>query len=137
MPIVIDGTNGIVGAPGGLTSAGLTGVGYTTGSGGTVTQATSKSTAVTLNTINGQITMNNAALAANGIVTFTVNNSLISSTDNVIVSIQTGNATVGRYLAYISSILSGNFSISVWNVSAVSLSDAVVLNFAIIKGATA
>ena len=36
-------------------------IGYV--SGGAVTQATNKSTAVTLNTQGGQITMNNAALA--------------------------------------------------------------------------
>ena len=40
--------------------------------GGTVTQATNKSTGVTLNTESGQITMNNAQLDAGTEVTFTV-----------------------------------------------------------------
>lgn len=40
------------------------GIGYQAGSGGAVMQATSKGTSVTLNKPSGQITMNNAALAA-------------------------------------------------------------------------
>lgn len=43
---------------------GTGGIGYQTGSGGTVTQATSKSTAVTLNKLSGRITLNAEALAA-------------------------------------------------------------------------
>ena len=43
-------------------------IGPTTG--GTVTQATNKSTGVTLNTESGQITMNDAALAAAAEVSF-------------------------------------------------------------------
>ncbi|NBS24587.1 MAG: hypothetical protein EBS78_11605 [Altererythrobacter sp.] len=38
------------------------GIGYGTGAGGTVTQATSKSTGVTLDKVCGEITMNNATL---------------------------------------------------------------------------
>ena len=49
--------------------------------GGTVTQATNKSTAVTLNAESGQITMNNAALAAAAEVSFTVNNDKVAATD--------------------------------------------------------
>jgi hypothetical protein len=43
--------------------------GYITGEGGTVAQATSKATAVTLNKKCGQITMHNASLAADTTVT--------------------------------------------------------------------
>jgi len=46
------------------------GLGYGTGSGGTVTQATSKTTNVTLNKTNGKITMNNASLGAGASATF-------------------------------------------------------------------
>ena len=60
-----------------LTGASST-LGYGTDAGGTVTQATSKSTAVTLNKPCGQITMNNAALAANTSVAFLFNNSLLA-----------------------------------------------------------
>jgi len=47
--------------------------------GGTVTQATNKGTAVTLNTESGQITMNGAELAGAAEVTFQVNNELLKS----------------------------------------------------------
>ena len=48
-------------------------------SGGTVTQATNKGTAVTLSTESGQITLNGAALADAAEVSFTVTNSRISA----------------------------------------------------------
>lgn len=117
-----------------VTGAG--GLGYGTGSGGTVTQATSKSTAVTLNKPTGQITMNNATLAANTEVGFQLNNSLIAATDNLIVTIPTSvpNFSSYRVKVYVGS---GNAAIYLKNESGASLSDAVVLNFAVIKGVTA
>ena len=51
-------------------------IGPTTG--GTVTQATGKSTGVTLNAASGQITMDDAALAAAAEISFTVTNSEFS-----------------------------------------------------------
>jgi hypothetical protein len=113
------------------------GLGYGTGAGGTVTQATSKSTAVTLNKPTGQITMNNAALAANSSVGFTLNNSLLGAADILLVSlVSTGLANVANYRVRASSA-SGVSIVILENVSAGSLSEAVVVNFAIIKGATA
>jgi 1-aminocyclopropane-1-carboxylate deaminase/D-cysteine desulfhydrase-like pyridoxal-dependent ACC family enzyme len=101
--------------------------------GGTVTQATSKATAVTLNTESGQITMNNAALAAAAEVSFTVNNDKISATDVVVVN--HGSAgTAGAYLAQANSIAAGSFKITVSNVSSASKSEAIVLNFVALKG---
>lgn len=113
------------------------GLGYGTGAGGTVTQATSKSTAVTLNKPTGQITMNNAALAANTAVSFVLNNSLLAATD--ILNLQANQSVASVYTNYdiFVSPGAGNAVITVKNKSAGSLSDALVLNFAIIKGATA
>ena len=136
MSTVIDGSAGIIGAPGGLTSAGTTGVGYTTGAGGTVTQATSKSTAVTLNTASGQITMNNAALAAGVTVQFTLNNSLIGINDLLLICPNANTGTGGGYTAICSAIAGAGAVIRVTNITGVSLSEAIQLNFAIIKGAT-
>ena len=69
--------------------------------GGTVTQATNKTTGVTLNTESGQITMNNAALAAAAEVSFTVTNSEIAATDVVVVNHGSagtaGSAGFGRH----------------------------------------
>jgi hypothetical protein len=66
---------------GAVVSTGAGGVGYATGAGGTVTQATTKSTGVTLNKITGQITMNNASLAAGTLVSFTLTDSTIAATN--------------------------------------------------------
>lgn len=113
------------------------GLGYGTGAGGTVTQATSKSTAVTLNKPTGQITMNNAALAAGATVNFDVTNSLFNtdgqSKDVVIVNCYNN----GNYRVEVRTTFGSAFRISVTNISGGSLSEALVLNFAIIKGATA
>jgi len=106
-------------------------LGYTAAGQGTVTQATSKSTAVTLNKPAGQITMNNASLATATNVTFTLNNSLISVNDILILNVAAG-ATAGAYNCWVSGLSVGSASITVRNISGGSLSEAVVLNFALI-----
>jgi len=106
-------------------------LGYTTAAQGSVTQATSKSTAVTLNKSAGRITMNNAALAASAAATFTLNNNLISTNDIVILNIS-GGATAAAYTVYVTSMAAGSADISLRNLSAGSLSEAVIVNFALI-----
>lgn len=106
-------------------------IGYTAAAQGTVTQATSKSTAVTLNKPAGQITLNNASLAATTTVTFTFNNSYISANDTVILTIASGG-TAGAYNAWISGLAAGSCTVAFRNVTAGALGEAVVLNFAII-----
>ena len=108
------------------------GLGYGTGSGGTVTQATSKSTAVTLNKPTGQITMNNAALLGATAVVFRLNDSLIASVDTVIYA-ASGN---GNYEITTHAIFAGAVDIRVTNATVGSLSEALVINFSILKGAT-
>lgn len=110
------------------------GLGYGTGSGGTVTQATSKSTAVTLNKPTGQITMNAAALAAGATVGFSFNNSVMSVNDVLVLSINANSPNGASYS--VKGIASSSASVFLTNTSAGSLSDAVIINFAIIKGAT-
>lgn len=112
-------------------------LGYGTGAGGTVTQATSKSTAVTLNKPSGQITMNAAALAAGATVFFTLNNSLLTAADAVVVTPTTATGVPAqRYQVWADRVGTGSVSIAVQNITGGSLSDAVGINFAIIKGAT-
>jgi hypothetical protein len=106
-------------------------LGYTAAAQGTVTQATDKSTAVTLNKPAGRITMNGAALAGNTAVSFTLNNSLISTNDVLIVNVSAGG-TAGAYTTYISSMTSGSAVVTLRNLTGSSLSEAVVLNYAII-----
>lgn len=109
------------------------GIGYATGSGGAVTQLTSKSTGVTLNTSCGQITMNNAALLNGVTATFTLTNSTIVATDVVAIAIKSGAASAGSYFYWIDSIAAGSCVIAIRNISAGSLSEAIVFNFAIVK----
>jgi hypothetical protein len=111
-------------------------IGYSKAAQGAVTQLTSKSTAVTSNFSNIQVTMNNAALAAGAIASFTLNNSLISARDTLIVNVAGGNASAGTYTAFVSTIAAGSAVISLYNISGGSLSEAVKLNIAIIHGQT-
>jgi predicted ThiF/HesA family dinucleotide-utilizing enzyme len=110
-------------------------IGYSASAQGTVTQATSKSTGVTLNKSAGQITMNNAALASVTNVAFTLTNSLISANDVMIVNVAGGAATAGTYNVFTSTLAAGSATIVLRNISAGSLSEAVVINYAIIHGA--
>lgn len=107
-------------------------LGYTAAAQGTVTQATSKSTAVTLNKSAGAITMNNASLATSTNATFTLNNNLISANDTVILTISGGQATPGSYNVFANSLAAGSVSITLRNISGGSLSEAVIVNFALI-----
>ena len=109
-------------------------IGYATGAGGTVTQATSKSTGVTLNKITGEITLNGAALAAATIVSFTLTNSTIAATDVMILNhVTTG--TRGGYTLN-AQCAAGSAVIYVRNNTAGSLSEAIVIRFAVVKGVT-
>jgi hypothetical protein len=112
-----------------VTSSGL--IGYTAGAGGTVTQASSKTTAVTLDKSCGVITTNNAALAAATSVSFTVNNSTVTAQDNVVVNPRNAN-----YTASVTGLATGSFVIVLTNITAGSLSDAVNINFAVINTVT-
>lgn len=107
-------------------------IGYTANGQGSVTQLTSKSTAVTLNKSMGQITMNNASLATATNVTFTLNNSLLSAKDVIVLNVNGG--TTGAYNVYTSVLGAGSASITLRNITAGPLAEAVVLNFAVIHG---
>ena len=108
-------------------------IGYSTAAQGSVTQATDKSTGVTLNKSAGQITMNGAALAGNTAVTFTLTNSLISAKDVIILNVGSVG-TAAAYTCYVSSLAAGSAVLALRNLTAGSLSEAVVINFAVIHG---
>jgi len=110
-------------------------IGYAAAAQGTVTQATDKSTAVTLNKSMGRITMNGASLTTATNATFTLNNSLISANDTVILTISGGQATPGSYNVFANSLTTGSVSITLRNISGGTLSEAVVINFCVIHGA--
>jgi len=109
--------------------------GYVTGEGGAVSQATSKAPGVTLNKRCGQITLNGASLAASTTVSFTLTNSTIVATDIVVLNhVSVGN--LGDY-ALNARAAAGSATIAVRNLTAGSLSDALVVGFAVIKATAA
>lgn len=110
--------------------------GYGVGSGGTVTQATSKSTGVTLNKPSGQITTAPGALAASTVASFTLTNNKIGANDIPKVVIKSG-ATAGAYVAQVDGVAAGSCRISIRNMTAGPLSETLVLQFNIEKGAIA
>jgi len=98
---------------------------------GTVTQATNKSTGVTLNAPCGAITMNGAALNADTTVSFTLTNSSIAANDLLVLNHISGG-TAGSYVLN-AQAAAGSASINITNISTGSLSEAIVIGFAIIK----
>jgi hypothetical protein len=123
--------NAGVQAGGNLGYNATTGVfGYLSGT-GTITQATNKATGVTLNSPSGQITLNGAALDADTTVSFTLTNSSITANDVLILN-HISAGTAGSYLLN-AQAAAGSASINVRNITAGSLSEAIVICFAVIK----
>jgi len=123
----------------GTTVYATTEIGYTSTAQGAVTQATSKSTGVTLNKSAGRITMDTAALAGNTAVSFILTNSLISTNDTLIVCVSsnTTGSAAGAYTTYVSYLAAGSALITLRNLTtATSYSEAVIINFSIIHGAS-
>jgi len=112
-----------------------TGLGFYTGAGGVVEQLTSKSTAFTLNAMCGKITTSNASLAANTSVSSTWTNSKIAATDVVIINHKSGG-NLGDYTINV-ACLAGSATLTIRSIiPAGALTDALVLNFVVIKGVT-
>lgn len=111
---------------------GAGGLGYTTGSGGAVTQGTSRTTGVTLNKTNGAITL---FTAAGSIVatTFTVTNSTVAATDVIHVCQKSGT---NLYNILVTAVAAGSFNITFYTTGGIA-SDAPVFNFAVIKAVAA
>ena len=110
------------------------GIGYTTGVGASVTQETSKATAVTINAPCGAINTHNAELTAGARVTFAVNNSAVTISDLVVAHVQgNGPGDSSRYRANVTYSNNGVFYITLESLAAVPHSDVVNINFAVIK----
>jgi hypothetical protein len=108
-------------------------LGYCSCAFGEVTQETSKSTDVTLNTPTGRITMDDSQLNNNATARFTMFNSTVNSNDVVILNIKENGSTPEAYIAFVADIGVGFVDIALWNRSGGQLSEAVELNFAVIR----
>lgn len=108
-------------------------LGYRHPAGDTVTQLTDRGTAVTINALCGQITTDDASLAAAGEAVFTVNNNLVEAEDVPIVAVQDKGAT-GAVVAFVTDVADGSFEVTLTNLDAATAStNAVVINFAVLK----
>ena len=126
--LLIDPTTGNV-----LATSGA--LGYGVGAGGTVVQTTRKTTTVTLNKPSGCITTSNSALAAGATVVFRFNNSTISADGSDVLLFTVAGYDADRYTVSASVFAPGVCSVSIKNNTASSLSEAISINFAVIKAA--
>lgn len=111
-------------------SSGATG--YKSGAGGSVTQATSRTTGVTLDKVCGAITLF-AAIGSITATTFTVTNSTVAATDTINVSVKSGTNV---YLTFVTAVAAGSFNITFYTTGGIA-SDSPVFNFAVLKAVAA
>lgn len=107
-------------------------MGFVSNAGSIVTQGTSKGNTVVMSKVCGQIVTHNAALGTGANIGFRFQNAYISSTDILIFNIGNG-ATQGAYRVQVEAMESGNANIRLYNVYGQGLSEAITLNFALIK----
>ncbi len=124
-------TSASLAATGAVTSSGSAGIGYATGAGGTVTQGSSRTTAVQVDDICGSITMFSAAGSATA-ATFTVNNSTVAINDVIILNQRSGT---NPYEFVVTTVAAGSFNINFRSIAGTA-TDAPVINFAVIKAVT-
>lgn len=103
---------------------------------GSVTQATSAATAVTINNAAGVITTVTQNIAAAGEVQFTVNNTKVKITDTVNLSIRSGS-TGGTTIANVTAVAEGSFQITLTNLHAATAETGTLLINFVVVGANA
>jgi hypothetical protein len=107
-------------------------------SGGTVTQLTSKTTAVTLNKNTGEITLAAGMIQSSKSISFNFNNLTVNINDNVVLNLKAGSSAYsGVYQIWAENIGNGICDIVVHNVSGSSYDEALKLQFTVLKGAIA
>jgi hypothetical protein len=115
-----------------ILSVGATaGIGYDTGAGGTVTQATSRTTGVTLNKVCGEITLVSAAGSATW-QSFTVTNSAVAATDRIILNQKSGT---DLYQLHVTALGAGSFRIT-FATTGGTTTEQPVIGFTVLKSVT-
>jgi hypothetical protein len=132
--IVVTGniTGGNIISTGAILSNGTAGIGYTTGAGSTVTQASSRTTGVTINAVTGSITLVSAA-GSSAYNTFTVTNNKVAATDVIIINQKSGT---DKYEVFITNVSAGSFAVTFADINGTTV-EQPVFSFAVIKGITA
>jgi hypothetical protein len=125
-------TGNVLFGTGALVNGGTGGIGYGTGVGGTVSQASSRTTTVVLNKLTGAITLVSAAGSATPF-TFTVTNSTVAATDTVVASQKSGT---DAYAVDVSAVAAGSFKLTITDLTGTT-TETPVFNFAVIKAVAA
>jgi len=107
-------------------------MGFVSNAGSIVTQGTSKANIVSMSKVCGQIVTHNATLSSGANVGFRFYNEFISSTDILIVNIGSG-ATSGAYRIQVENMTANLANIRLYNIGGGTLSEAITLNYALIK----
>ena len=131
-PVIGAATGTSLAATGAVTSSGTAGVGYATGAGGAVTQATNRTTGVTLNKTTGAITLFSAA-GTTAATTFTVTNSTVAATDVIILNQKSGT---DLYDLMVTAVAAGSFNLT-FRTTGGTTTETPVFNFAVIKAVAA
>ena len=108
---------------------------FITGASSAVTQATNRTTGVTLNALAGSITTNNASLAAEAAASFVVTNNKVSVGDVALISQRSGAVGVMTTVEVI-AVANGSFTLAVMNgnvAAGTAEPGAIIINFAVIK----
>ena len=114
-----------------LSSSATAGIGYATGAGSTITQASDRTTGVTINNITGAITLVSDA-GATSWQSFTVTNSAVAATDAVMVHQKSGT---DLYEIHVTAVSLGSFVIS-YRTTSGTTTEQPVFTFAVIKSVT-
>ena len=115
-----------------IRSNATTGSGYALGAGSTVTQATSRTTGVTINAACGAIELVSAAGTTTP-ASFTVTNSSVAATDVIILSQKSGT---DKQVLLVTAVAAGSFEITAYTTGGTT-TEQPVINFAVIKAVTA
>lgn len=127
----------------GTTVEATTSLGYPTGTGGTVTQLTSRTTGVTLDKITGEIVLFAGSIGGHDADEFVLTNSTIAANDVVMLVIKSGAAVGTRkyYQVHTVAVAAGSCVISVGNIDNATIpsagTESPVIQFVVLKGAVA
>lgn len=127
----------------GTTVQATTSIGYPTGTGGTVTQLTSRTTGVTLDKITGEIVLFAGSLGGHDADEFILTNSTIAANDVIMLVIKSGvdPATRKYYQVHAVTVSAGSCVISVGNIDNATIpsagTESPVIQFVVLKGAVA
>lgn len=128
--LLFKGSTGNANFQKGIFSANPTnGIGYTVGSGSSVAQATSRTTAVTLNNVTGAITLVSAAGSAT-FQSFTFTNSTIAATDVVEIVQKSGT---DKYQIFVTAVAAGSCQIT-YATTGGTTTETPVFNYVVLKG---